>query len=56
MPTGYAVDEWYNLYTVDEQGAYHDDLTQPQINNEDHRVQQNVYYRDSKFHFPECPR
>ena len=50
MPTGYAVDEWYNLYTVDEQGAYHDDLTQPQINNEDHRVQQNVYYRDSKFH------
>ncbi len=49
-PTGYAVDEWYNLYTVGENGEYLDDLKQPQINNEDHQVQQNVYYRDSKFH------
>ena len=49
-PTGYAVDEWYNLYTVGGNGEYLDDLKQPQINNEDHQVQQNVYYRDSKFH------
>ncbi len=50
MPTGYAVDEWYNLYSVDENGEYHNNLKQPQINNESHEVQQNVYYKDSIFH------
>ena len=50
MPTGYAVDEWYNLYSVDENGDYIDNLKQPQINNETHEVLQNVYYKDSKFH------
>ncbi len=50
MPTGYAVDEWYNLYSVDENGGYINNLKQPQINNETHEVQQNVYYRDSIFH------
>lgn len=49
-PTGYAVDEWYNIYSVDENGAYQNNLKQPQINNESHEVQQNVYYRDSIFH------
>ncbi len=53
LPTEYAVDEWYNLYTVDENGVCHDDLKQKQINliNDDEReIQQNVYYKDSMFH------
>ncbi len=49
-PSGYAVDEWYNLYSVAEDGTYVADLKQPQINNTDHQVQQNVYYKDSLFH------
>lgn len=46
--TGYGVDEWYNLYTVKD-GKYVADLTQKQVNS-DTDVQQNVYYKDSKFH------
>lgn len=48
--TGYGVDEWYNLYSIDENGEYLDNLKQDQINNPDHKIQQNVYYKDSLFH------
>ena len=47
--TGYGVDEWYNLYTINEEGEYVDNLTQKQVNT-DVDVQQNVFYKDSLFH------
>lgn len=46
--TGYGVDEWFNLYTVTD-GEYIDDLTQKQVNSNTD-IQQNVYYKGSKFH------
>ena len=52
----YVVDEWYNIYRVDENGVYRDDLTQKQIVddsgaiNENVDIQQNCYYENSKFH------
>ncbi len=49
-PSGYGVDEWYNLYSVDENGEYQDNLRQAQVNQSKTKVQQNVYYKDSKFH------
>lgn len=57
--TGYGVDEWYNLYTI-ENGTYVNNLTQKQLaqgenlpdaqlyNNTD--IQQNIFYKDSQFH------
>ncbi len=57
LSTGYAVDEWYNLYSMDENGEYHADLKQPRLNSTDQEIpeeyseiQQNVFYKDSKFH------
>lgn len=47
--TGYGVDEWYNLYTV-ENGEFTDNLTQKQVNGERRDIQQNVFYKDSKYH------
>lgn len=55
-PTGYGVDEWYNLYTIAEDGEYVDNLTQMQVESpefntdETWEIQQNVYYEGSKFH------
>lgn len=48
--TGFGVDEWYNIYRIDEDGIYQDDLTQPQVNRADVEVQQNCFYKGSKFH------
>ncbi len=48
MVTEYAVDEWYNLYTVKD-GAYVADLTQKQVNT-DTMIQQNAFYKDSILH------
>lgn len=48
--TGYGVDEWYNIYSIDKDGIYQDDQTQPQVNRADVEVQQNCFYKDSKFH------
>lgn len=47
--TGFGVDEWYNIYSM-EDGAYKDNLTQPQVNRAEVEVQQNCFYKDSKFH------
>lgn len=53
-PTGYGVDGWFNLYYVTN-GVFSataegkDDLTQPQVDSET-PVQQNIFYKDSKFH------
>lgn len=52
--TNYVVDEWYNIY--EKNGSGYTELTQEQIINENNEknpaveVQQNVYYRDSRFH------
>lgn len=48
--TGYGVDEWYNLYTTDKSGNFIDNLKQKQVNNSEVEIQQNAFYRDSKFH------
>lgn len=45
----YAVDKWYNLYSV-EGGEYVADLTQAQVNNAETQIQQNAFYRDSELH------
>lgn len=55
-PTGYGVDEWYNLYTINDDGEYIDDLKQMQVGSDPintsplSEVQQNVYYEGSQFH------
>ena len=55
-PTGFGVDEWYNLYTINDDGEYIDDLKQMQVRSDSintdpiGEVQQNIYYEDSKFH------
>lgn len=46
--TGYGVDEWFNIYTV-EGGEFIDNLTQKQVNS-DVDIQQNAFYKDSRFH------
>lgn len=46
--TGYGVDEWFNLYTVTN-GEYIDNLRQKQANSNTD-IQQNVFYKGSKFH------
>lgn len=46
--SAYAVDRWYNLYSVKD-GKYVADLTQEQV-NADTQIQQNVFYRDSDLH------
>lgn len=55
-PTEYGVDEWYNLYSV-ENGEYKDTLRQVQVKQEsadenepDVMVQQNVFYAGSDLH------
>lgn len=47
--TQYAVDEYYNIYSV-VNGEYVDNLTQKQVDNNNVDVQQNLYYRDSLLH------
>lgn len=55
-PTGFGVDEWYNLYTINSNGEYIDDLKQMQVGSDPintsplSEIQQNVYYEGSKFH------
>ncbi len=46
--TEYAVDEWYNIYSVKDD-EYVADLTQTQVNS-DTVIQQNAFYRDSVLH------
>lgn len=52
--TGYGVDGWFNLYYVTD-GVFSatadgkDDLTQPQVDSET-LIQQNIFYKNSKFH------
>ena len=46
--TAYAVDEWYNIYTV-KNGEYVANLTQTQVNGNT-KIQQNVFYEDSLLH------
>ncbi len=54
QPTDYVVDEWYNIY--EKNGSALEELTQPQIVDENGTtdsgslVQQNVYYKDSRYH------
>lgn len=49
--TGYGVDEWYNLYTVAAgTNFYVNNLEQPQVNQTSVNIQQNVFYKDSKYH------
>ena len=45
----YAVDKWYNLYSV-KGGEYAADLTQAQVNDPNTQIQQNAFYRDSSLH------
>lgn len=46
----YAVDKWYNIYSVRD-GQYVADLTQKQVNeNSTTNIQQNAFYKDSKLH------
>lgn len=47
--TGYAVDEWRNLYSV-ENGQIVDNLRQNQVNDKNTQVQQSVFYKDSALH------
>lgn len=51
-PSGYAVDQWYNLYEVDQSG--YTALIQRQVDSSgkptDQYVQQNVFYKDSALH------
>lgn len=44
----YAVDKWYNLYSV-KGNEYVADLKQTQVNSET-EIQQNAFYKDSKLH------
>ena len=55
-PSAYGVDEWYNLYSV-ENGEYKDTLRQVQVKQEsadedepDVMVQQNAFYAGSDLH------
>ncbi len=47
--SGYAVDKWYNLYSV-KGGEYVADLTQAQVNDAETQIQQNAFYKDSVLH------
>ena len=47
--SGYGVDEWYNLYHVNN-GNYVADLTQHQTNSSSTTIQQNAFYKDSALH------
>ena len=56
-PTGYGVDEWYNIYSVNDHGEYINSLEQNQVGSATEvntdplgKVQQNVYYEGSKYH------
>ncbi len=48
-PTQWGVDEWYNIYTVNEAGEYEATLTQTMVNS-DTVIQQNAFYKDSVLH------
>ncbi len=49
--TGYGVDEWYNLYSVKENGEFVNDLERShQVNGAKQEIQQNCFYKDSMFH------
>ena len=54
-PSAYGVDEWYNLYSV-ENGVYKNNLTQVQVKQESKKsdpdvlVQQNAFYAGSNLH------
>ena len=49
--TGYGVDEWYNLYSVDDDGTFKNDLEPShQVNGAKQEIQQNCFYKDSMFH------
>lgn len=45
---GYAVDGWYNLYTVRD-GEIINDLTQDKVDEPGTKVQQNVFYENSLY-------
>ena len=47
--SGYAVDEWYNIYTINAAGEYKATLTQTQVNS-DTMIQQNAFYKASALH------
>ena len=49
-PTQWGVDEWYNIYTVNEEtNEYEATLTQTMVNS-DTVIQQNAFYKDSVLH------
>lgn len=49
-PTGFGVDEWYNLYSCRE-GVFADDLDRSTVvNNDKMKIQQNAFYKDSSYH------
>lgn len=48
--TGYGVDEWYNLYTVTDNGEYIAGLKQKQVNSNTD-IQQNVFFKVRCFMF-----
>lgn len=47
-PSAYCVDEWYNLYSIDESGE-RAELTQTQVDS-DTQIQQNVFFEGSALH------
>lgn len=48
--TGFGVDEWYNIYSYQD-GEYADNLERSTVvNDPDRKIQQNCFYKDSKFH------
>lgn len=49
-PTGFGVDEWYNLYSCSN-GEFVDNLERSTVvNNSDMKIQQNAFYKDSSYH------
>ncbi len=46
--TDWAVDEWFNLYKLNEEGKY-TALEQTQVDSET-KIQQNLFYKDSELH------
>lgn len=47
--TEWVVDTWYNIYSLDENGAPVADLAQSQVDSET-LIQQNAFYKDSILH------
>ena len=47
--TAYVVDEWFNIYKLDEEANAYKPLTQTMVNDTT-TIQQNAFYKDSELH------